>query len=65
MKFKEYLYELTIQKTAAALAKKGYKLGDSKHDKKWNIEYNILTPDGKSVWMGIKEILKIIGKKRS
>lgn len=65
MKLKLYLNELTIQKTSDLLAKKGYKLGTSRHDKKWNIEYQIMTPDNKAIWMDIKKILKIIGKKRA
>jgi len=62
MRFKQYLIEATIQNTSVALAKKGYKLGASRHNKKSDIEYNILTPDGKAVWLNIKQILKIIGK---
>lgn len=60
MRLKKYISEATIKKTAVALAKKGYKLGTSRHDKKWNVSYLVMTPDGKAKWMTPKEILSII-----
>ncbi len=60
MKFETYLTEITIQKAAKQLAKKGYKLGAGKTNlKTMTTSYEVTDPKGKVTIMTAKEIMKI------